>query len=176
MSTINLPGDIDGDWAFIGYIALVAIGALSLCYLDEKKSTNPTVSATVYPLCFPDESIPWNTLNRIEFFSDPLGLGLTRLIPSFLRRSNKGSVETKGKNADDIHLALSTKLHAYLGYAVLTTMGFIREAVWTISLKKSSHHKEAWNSIWWKEFLPSTCTAGLRSVGAVRSRRHPRAK
>ena len=153
MSTINIPGDIDGHWAFIGYIALVAIGALSLCYLDEKKSTNPTVSATVYPLCFPDESIPWNTLNRIEFFSDPLGLGLTRLLPSFLRRSKKGSVETKVKNADDIHLALSTKLHAYLGYAILTTMGFIREAVWTISLKKSSHHKEAWNSIWWKEFF-----------------------
>ena len=137
----------------MGYIAIVAIGALSLCYLDENKSANPTVSATVYPLCFPDESIPWNHLHQIEFFSDPLGLGLTRLLPSFLRKSKHVKVAGPHKNADDIHLALSTRIHAYTGYALLTILGFIREAVWTVSLKKSSNHKEAWNSIWWKEFF-----------------------
>lgn len=149
---VSLPSEIDGDWAFLGYIALVAIGALSLSYLDEMKSPNPTVSATVYPLCFPDESIPWNHPNRIEFLPEPLRNRLSILIPPFLK-SKKNESEKQKKNADDIHLSLSTRIHAYIGYAMLTVLGFVREAVWTVSLKKNSHHKEAWNSIWWKEFF-----------------------
>lgn len=153
MSTFTLPESIDGDWMFIGYIAVVALGAISLCYLDEKRASKPTVSATVYPLCFPDESIPWDKLNRIEFFSEPIRKGLSRLVPAFLRRASSKQRDSKAKNADDIELALSTRLHAYIGYGLLTILGFLREVVWTVSLKKSSHHKEAWNSIWWKEFF-----------------------
>ena len=125
---------LNDDWVFVCYIALVAAGALSLCYLDEKKSSKPTLSATVYPLCFPDESIPWNHLQRFEFFGGK-------------------EPKSKPKSADEIHLPLSTRLHAYVGYLTLTILGIVREAVWTVSLKKSSHHKEAWNSIWWKEFF-----------------------
>ena len=147
-AALDLSTSISDDWTFVVYIAIVAMGALSLCYLDEKKSSQPSLSATVYPLAFPDESIPWSHLDGVEFFSSPLGLGLTRIVPPFLRRK-KVVV-----NADEIELALTTRLHAYLGYALLTITGFIREAFWTVSLKKSSNsHKEAWNSIWWKEFF-----------------------
>ena len=153
---LEIPDTLYGDWAFMGYIALVAAAALSLCYLDEKKSSQPSLSATVYPLAFPDESIPWSHFDRVEFFATPLGLGLSKIVPPFLRAKVCSAGPGSGRvvNADDIHLALSTRLHAYLGYALLTLTGFIREAFWTVSLKKSSsHHKEAWNSIWWKEFF-----------------------
>ena len=148
----DIPIDFNDDWFFFGYILLISVGALVLCYLDEKKSASPSVSATVYPVWFPDQSIPWDKMDRVEFFSDPLGLGLTRLFPSFMRGRKTAEKSTK-QNADDIHLALSTRLHAYMGYAILTVLGFIREAFWTISLKKNSHHKEAWNNLWWKEFF-----------------------
>ena len=131
---VNIPNGLDDDWVFVGYIALVTAGALSMCYLDEKRASKPTLSATVYPLCFPDESIPWNHLQRFEFFG--------------------GKAAPPAENADEIHLPVSTRLHAYVGYLMLTILGIVREAVWTVSLKKSSsHHREAWNSIWWKEFF-----------------------
>ena len=151
--TFSLPESIDADWAFLGYILIITLFSLSLCYLDEKKAAKPTISATVYPLCFPDESIPWSHATAADSVPAPLGAAISDFVPSLLRSSKGKGKEAKVQNADEIHLALSTRLHAYLGYAVWTILGIVREAVWTISLKKSSHHKEAWNSIWWKEFF-----------------------
>jgi serine palmitoyltransferase len=152
-TTFTLPNSIDGDVAFIGYIAIVALFALSLCYADEKKASKPTVSATVYPICFPDESIPWNHVNTDDTVQTGQRSSLLRFAPAFLRSAKSDKKVDKTRNADDIHLSVSTRLHAYIGYALLTVLGVIREAVWTVSLKKNSHHKEAWNSIWWKEFF-----------------------
>ena len=151
--TFTLPESLDSDLVFLGYILMVTLGALSLCYLDEMKSGKPTVSATVYPLCFPDESIPWNHVTNAAILQSPLKSGILSYIPFLGRSKKERHPDGKLKNADDIHLALSTRLHAYVGYALLTILGFVREAVWTISLKRRTNHKEAWNSIWWKEFF-----------------------
>ena len=78
--------------------------------------------------------------------------GLCISISLLLRRSSSIR-HRKSKNADDIELAFSTRLHAYIGYALLTLSGVLRQIVWTVSLKKSSHRNEAWNSIWWKQFF-----------------------
>jgi serine palmitoyltransferase len=149
----KIPESLDGDWAFLGYILIVTLGALSLCYLDETKAAKPSITATVYPLCFPDESIPWNHVSNTDLPNGSSVAAASKPKPSFFGILKGKRDDSKSKNADDIHLALSTRLHAYLGYALLTILGFVREAVWTISLKKSNHHKEAWNSIWWKEFF-----------------------
>jgi serine palmitoyltransferase len=143
---------LDGESLFLVYIVIVVVGALFLCYLDEKKSSNPTVSAAVFPLWYPDESIPWNKMNRIDFLLDTKVFGLSRFIPSSVRRLFTSDMASS-KSADEIHVAYSTRVHAYSGFLMLAVLGFLREAFWTISLKRNAHHKEAWNSVWWKEFF-----------------------
>lgn len=126
------------------FCAVVLLALPSGGYASSRESTSKepsTVAETLMSFIKPTGSLV-TTLSAI-FVIGALSRG-------YLAKKSSDKI----KNADDIRLALSTRLNAYLCYGKMAVLGIIRAAVWTVSLRSHQpRRKENWHAVWWKELF-----------------------
>ena len=151
----NTPTDKEQSFLLLYYTSLLVVmmGALLICYLEESKHPEYSMIATLRPILFPTESVPWNNMQQLELLTGPFGLGFPRI--SNMLAPRRQTLSVYRSTFEIIPISLSTKLHGYCGYFVGFLRGIKQELIW--SVKPLVHYntrmvRERWNTVWWKEF------------------------